>query len=273
MSVRAGGVDWVARWTELQAAAAPVGDDDTGDRWAARAARFDRFGRQHAAEGVDALREGLRPGDSVLDIGAGTGRHAVPLARHGVRVTALEPSRAMRERLSARAAEEGVDLSIVEDAWPCDTAPVDVAFSCHVLYGVRDAAAFVERMTRVARRSCKLLLGLRAPTDALAPLWRAVHGVERAPRPAALEALALLHQLGHDASLRPIAGSRRRLIFEPTDEDLDELCHRLRVDADAASRARIAAALDAAAPRASSCAAWDLGLGAGSALLEWAGAA
>jgi 2-polyprenyl-3-methyl-5-hydroxy-6-metoxy-1,4-benzoquinol methylase len=40
----------------------------------------------------------LPPGGSIVDFGAGTGRLAIPLARAGYRVTAVEPSSAMRKR-------------------------------------------------------------------------------------------------------------------------------------------------------------------------------
>src|SRR5215213_7191399 len=37
----------------------------------------------------------LRPGDRVLEVGAGPGKATVPLARRGLRVTALEPGPAL----------------------------------------------------------------------------------------------------------------------------------------------------------------------------------
>lgn len=274
MSTGAGGIDWIERWRQMVAAARADGaearDDDP---WRHRARRFDRVGRQHADAAVEQLWAGVLPTDEVADIGAGTGRHAVPMARRCARVVAVEPSPAMRERLRARIEEERAEVTVVAEHWPCAVAPVDVVYSCHVLYGVADAAPFAEAMTRSARRVCRLLLGLRAPSERLAPLFRAVHGVERGRRPAAVEALALLHQLGYAASLRVLEGSERPMTFTATDDDLDELCHRLHLTPSDAARARVREALEALFPRSSPDQPWVLGTTGAHALLEWPGTA
>ncbi|MCC6648359.1 MAG: class I SAM-dependent methyltransferase [Polyangiaceae bacterium] len=262
--------DWSARWRALHAAASRD-ERQVDDRWRERAARFDRLARTGDPEGLDALGAGLLATDALLDVGAGTGRHAVPLAARCARVVAVEPSRAMRERLMARVAEARAPVQIVEGTWPCEVERVDVAISCHVLYGVADAAPFLSAMTAATRRTCRLLLGLRAPTDALAPLWRALHGVDRPLRPAAREAQALLLHLGHPATLR-VLPSDRRLSFERSPEDLDELCRRTRVDATAEGRARVTAALDALGAERSREGGWDLGPTGDTALIEWPGA-
>ena len=52
------------------------------------------------------LLDGL--GRKVLDVGAGTGRIAVPLAQRGWKVTAVEPSAGMLQQLNTRATNAGV---------------------------------------------------------------------------------------------------------------------------------------------------------------------
>ncbi|MFN7751504.1 MAG: class I SAM-dependent methyltransferase [Pseudomonadota bacterium] len=49
------------------------------------------------------VRSRVRPGSSIVDFGAGTGRLAIPLAREGYKVTAVEPSAPMLARLHAGA--------------------------------------------------------------------------------------------------------------------------------------------------------------------------
>lgn len=241
MSRRAGGVDWDARFRAM----ALEGDEvEVGDRWERRAARFDRWTRSHGDPAASAIAAQLRPDDVVLDVGAGTGRHVAAFAPRCREVVAVEPSAAMRARLAARCAEVAVtNVRVVEAAFPCPTPAVDVAFSAHVLYGVTDAAAFLTAMTKTARRLCVLVLGVVAPADALRPLAARVLGRARPPRPAALEALALLHQLGFAASLEVVPDTARELSFTDGEEDLAELAGRLGLATDEPARSQVGAAL------------------------------
>ena len=75
------------------------------------------YDRRHGAllpdDAVDRLLTvaGDPPGAVVLDIGAGTGRVAIPFAAHGCSVVALEPARGMIDQLRAKGRE--VTLSLV----------------------------------------------------------------------------------------------------------------------------------------------------------------
>lgn len=57
---------------------------------------------------------GLHPGARLLDVGCGTGRHAVAVAALGVAVTGVDLSSAMLEGARTRAADAGVDIELVE---------------------------------------------------------------------------------------------------------------------------------------------------------------
>jgi FkbM family methyltransferase len=58
----------------------------------------------------------LRPGDIVADVGAHIGIHALVMARAGARVIAFEPTPDSAARLRAAAAENGLELEVVEAA-------------------------------------------------------------------------------------------------------------------------------------------------------------
>jgi len=95
----------------------------------------------HAA--TDALLRLLRglcaPPARVLDVGAGTGRIALPLAALGYAVTAVEPSRGMLECLAHKARLEAQHLSLRAGLLPAALLPQDQHFALALLaFGVLD---------------------------------------------------------------------------------------------------------------------------------------
>jgi SAM-dependent methyltransferase len=90
-----------SNWETFFDAHAPVYDENV-------------FTKNTTAE-VDFLLEELElpPGGSVLDVGCGTGRHAVELARRGYAVTGLDLSEEMLARAAARADAAGVKVQWV----------------------------------------------------------------------------------------------------------------------------------------------------------------
>ncbi|XKE46995.1 methyltransferase domain-containing protein [Halomonas organivorans] len=85
--------------------------DPIRDAWSSLAAGYDRIVTPtHLWLGHEALRRaGLAPGMSFLDVACGTGALSLPAARLGARVTAIDISPAMVERLKARARQEGYE--------------------------------------------------------------------------------------------------------------------------------------------------------------------
>lgn len=69
----------------------------------------------------------IAPGESVLDVGSGTGRLAVPLAEAGHRVYALDFSEVMMSRLRHRADEAGVSIETFLLSWDDDWEEVPMA--------------------------------------------------------------------------------------------------------------------------------------------------
>ncbi|MDX2177928.1 MAG: class I SAM-dependent methyltransferase [Candidatus Sumerlaeia bacterium] len=56
----------------------------------------------------------LPPGASILDIPCGPGRHSVPLARRGFRVTGVDRTRPLLDKARQHAAEAGVEVELLE---------------------------------------------------------------------------------------------------------------------------------------------------------------
>jgi SAM-dependent methyltransferase len=179
------------------------------DHYAPIANRFRVDPRRTGDIALDALLSLSHPDDVWLDVGAGGGRYALPLALAVREVIALDPSDGMVSVLREGVAEHGIEnVRIMQGRWPAAADPsiqADVAFIAHVGYDVEQIGPFLEGMEQSARRLCAALLFWRRPTWAADRLWPAVHGVERARLPALRELVALLHARGRPVSVQMLA--------------------------------------------------------------------
>ncbi|MFN8638793.1 MAG: methyltransferase domain-containing protein [Dehalococcoidia bacterium] len=184
------------------------------DYYAPMAPRF-RPGARDSEE-LPVLEALLRPEDTLLDIGAGGGRLAIPLAAKVRRVVAVEPSAAMRETLAGAALEAGVsNIEIHPDRWPDSDAAGDVAMAVHAIYDIADLGSWLEGMERAASRLCVVVLFDRARGHAWSEIFEAVHGESMAALPAVREFLAVLGALERPFEVRTIRSNP----IGPTPED------------------------------------------------------
>jgi SAM-dependent methyltransferase len=144
---------------------------------------------------LEALRALVRPADTVLDIGAGGGRYALPLALDTRQVIAIDPSEGMLRVLRDGLAENAIDnVEVIAGRWPA-VAPgllADVSLIAHIGYDVEDIGPFLDALEASARRVCVAVLLERPPPTEADRLWPEVHGVQRAALPSLPEFLALL---------------------------------------------------------------------------------
>ena len=200
--------------------------EDPADFYAPVARRFAQDPARTDEPVLDVILSLARPGERWLDIGSGGGRYALPLARHGVLVTAVDPSPAMLEVLREgmqRHRLAGID--ILEGRWPNLASPLptaDVALMAHVGYDIEEIGPFLQAAEACARRHCVAVVGEGAMTTAAALLWEPIHGEQRVALPALPELITLLLARGR----LPTVGLAERQ--PPAMASLDELIDATR---------------------------------------------
>jgi molybdenum cofactor cytidylyltransferase len=205
---------------------------------------------------LDALLRLVLPGDRWLDVGAGAGRFALPIARaldpDGGAVVALDASPSMLESLREIAEDYAIEnIETVEARWPpadprqARQYEADVGLIAHVGYDVEDIGAFLDAFEAASGRSCVAVLMARVPASAADPFWPPVHDQERVPLPALPDMLELLRARGRRPETVRIPIEARR--FESREMLEGFVRRQLWIDPAGPKERRFQAALDALA--------------------------
>jgi SAM-dependent methyltransferase len=200
------------------------------DFYASVASRFGADPGRADEPALDLLRALVVTGETWLDIGAGGGRYALPLALLAREVIAVDPSEGMRGVLAASMAEHGIaNIRIVPARWPMESAPsADVALIANLGHDIEDIGSFLDTMEASARRLCVAVMVHPAPPYLAEPFWPAIHGEARVPLPALSEFLILLLARGRLFELRLL--SRPPQTYADPDGPLPWLYQQLFVE-------------------------------------------
>ena len=133
-----------------------------GPVWTARTvAWFERAQcrSDYAERVIEATADVLAGAASLVDVGAGFGSLALPLARRMARVTALEPTPAMAAALRRAIERESfANITVVEKAWgEVPLAAHDVVLCAQVGRLLAPGAGFLAEAARVAARAIVLV--------------------------------------------------------------------------------------------------------------------
>ena len=211
------------------------------DFYAAVASDFRADPRRSDEPALDLLRALVQPGETWIDIGAGGGRYALPLAFLAKTVIAVEPSDGMRNVLQHGMTEHGIsNIQIVPARWPMEAAPTaDVALIAHIGYDIEEIGPFLDAVEASARRLCVAVLVTPSPPYPAEPFWPAIHGEARVSLPSLTEFLVLLLARGCLFDLRLCA--RSPLTHADRDGPLRWLYQQLFVAPDTEKGRRLAA--------------------------------
>ena len=190
-------IDWNSLWRESRRGRTWQGK--TKEDWNQRAAGFAKrhTASQYAREFVRRLD--LRPEMTVLDMGAGPGTLAIPLAQRVQRVTAVDFSEEMLTSLAERATQAGLtNIEIINGSWEDDWSLLgigcyDLVIASRALT-VDDLRAALVKLNACAREL--VVIGDRVGDGPFDPALFAAVGREFVPGPDYIYTVNVLYQMG-----------------------------------------------------------------------------
>ncbi|MGH2543088.1 MAG: class I SAM-dependent methyltransferase [Ardenticatenaceae bacterium] len=217
----------------------------SGDFWRPFAENFRDDPRRTDDVMLNRLLQEVDSSSTVLDVGAGGGRFALPLALKCKGVTAVEPSGAMIEQMRAGMEESGINnISIVQQTWEeANVEPADVTLCAHVVYGVVDIELFLRKLTSHARRRVLLPAFTHPPIARFSPFWKPVHGEGRIEMPALKDIVEALWDMDIYPNVEMVERIEQRP-FRDWDSALNQLRLRLYVMPDTEQDARLQKAME-----------------------------
>jgi len=185
-------VDWDDLWKKSYEERKKIEYRDPGiEYWDKRAKDFSESRKtndyEYGRTVIKALHQILNYNSEVLDIGAGPGTFVIPFAKNVKKVTAVEPSKEMAEKIRKNAQEEGVkNFEIISKVWQeveiSGLAPkYDLVISSIVLWMFEDVWEQLKRMERASKGYCCITAGTGEGNGEEQKLWHKIMGDIKKP--------------------------------------------------------------------------------------------
>ena len=183
----AGIVNWNELWKAMRSGhyRGRAHGEDPGSMWDKRAEQFNKSWMQNRERAEKQIANlDLKPEYTVLDVGAGTGRLAIPIAKRVKIVTAIDQSKGMLACLQENMEKEGItNITCVNKRWEdvevgVDIEPHDVVMACHSL-GMLDIQEAVAKMDAASKRYVYILSSAgrgMGNGEEEEGLWKAIYG-------------------------------------------------------------------------------------------------
>jgi SAM-dependent methyltransferase len=172
---------------------------------------------------------------TVLDIGAGPGILAIPLARYIKKVTCVEPSSSMIDLLKKHISEEGLtNIEIFQSKWEdFDKASIkkhDVVIASYSLL-MRNIKDSLLKMEECANKEVILywFSGVTSWERLYLDLYRKICGSDYTPTPKCNVIYNILYDMGRSPDLTVLKGTSFPKIYDSIDQVIDDIKLRLRI--------------------------------------------
>src|SRR5229473_2550174 len=153
---RIGDIDWAERWRAIVRQRSGSAQPDP-TYWDRRAPSYSRITRDRKDDFLRVVEPYASPRKTLIDAGAGAGRHAVALAERLEWVTAVEPSEGMRAQIPPRD-----NMTVIASTWQdAEVAKADLVICCHVLYGIEEPVPFIAKLQASARDRVFIMLRMQ----------------------------------------------------------------------------------------------------------------
>ncbi|MCK4398958.1 MAG: class I SAM-dependent methyltransferase [Methanophagales archaeon] len=193
-------IDWTGMWRKSLEESSWGQRAGKPEYWDARVDQFEGVIKQSNREAMIMSRLEIEPDYTVLDIGAGPGTVAIPLAKIVKGVTAVEPSEGMLARLKENASKEHLanvtyinkkweDVGIGEDM---EEREHDIVIASYSLV-MKDIKTTLLKMNDAAKRSVYIFAGA-GREKAGSSFWATFH--KGKPSPDYIFLYNILYQLG-----------------------------------------------------------------------------
>ncbi len=224
--------DWNAEWVGLQKARRAADDSSQWDERAKTYHKATMPPSPYARDFIDYAQ--LEPGDTVFDMGCGTGAISIPVAAAGHQVLACDFSEGMLQVLRGEAEKLGVGVETKLLSWSDDweakgvgPGSFDVACASRSI-ATTDLRASLKKLSGVARRRCAVTLPVGSSPRVDEAIMSAI-GLQRQLGRDYVYAFMILVEMGMRPEVRYIASTRHDT-FEDGQEAYESL-RRMVVDA------------------------------------------
>lgn len=157
-------MNWLELWRELVIATSHPMNSELVSRYETHA----RKRGERPDPLLDFVLKNVNSQTTILDVGAGSGRWTIPLAKIARTVTAVEPSDAMGNILRENLVSTRVNnVEIIQSSWEEAIVQThDIIVCAHAMYASPDLGSFVRKMEQYTRKGCYLAVRL-PPADGI----------------------------------------------------------------------------------------------------------